>query len=138
MTRVCRHGGRIAMANWTPDGFIGQVFKTVGRHVPPMAGVASPASWGTRSRIAELFGPAAANIVSGTRQFMFRYRSPEHMLEVFRSYYGPILKAFAALDADRQQALAKDLLALMDEFNLGGQAGLVIPSDYLEVVVTLS
>jgi ubiquinone/menaquinone biosynthesis C-methylase UbiE len=137
LVRVCRRGGKIAMANWTPEGFIGQVFKTIGKHVAPPAGVQSPALWGSRPRINELFEGAASHIVTETRQFMFRYRSPEHMLEVFRGYYGPILKAFAALDAaGGQQALAQDLLKLMAQFDRGGDAGLVIPSDYLEIVIT--
>jgi ubiquinone/menaquinone biosynthesis C-methylase UbiE len=136
MLRVCRPGGRIAMANWTPEGFIGQVFKTIGRHVPPPAGVASPALWGSRARIAELFEGAASQVVMETRQFNFRYRSAGHMLEVFRGYYGPILKAFAALDSQGQEALARDFLALMDQFDKGGAGGLVIPSDYLEIVIT--
>ena len=136
MLRVCRPGGRIAMANWTPDGFIGQVFKTVGKHVPPPAGVSSPAMWGTRDRLVALFGAESTDINAETRQFMFRYRSAEHMLEIFRGYYGPILKAFAAVEGEGQAALAEDLLALMRKFNRGGNAGLVIPSDYLEIVIT--
>ncbi len=137
MTRVCRPGGKIAMANWTPDGFIGQVFRTVGKHVPPPAGVASPALWGTRDRMQELFGGAAADIVTQVRQFKFRYRTAEHMLDVFRGYYGPILKAFAALEGqDKQDALAEDLIALMHRFDIGGNAGLVVASDYLEIVIT--
>jgi len=136
MLRVCRPGGRIAMANWTPEGFIGQVFKTIGRHVPPPAGVQSPALWGSSARIQELFGEHATHIVTQTRQFNFRYRSAGHMQDVFRSYYGPILKAFAALDAEGQEALGHDLAKLMDQFDQGGSAGLVIPSDYLEVVIT--
>ncbi len=136
LLRVCRPGGRIAMANWTPDGFIGQVFKTVGKHVPPPAGVTSPALWGTRARMVELFGASAADIACETRQFMFRYRSAEHMLEVFRSYYGPILKAFAALEGAAQHALAEDLVALMHRFDRGEGRGLVVASDYLEIVIT--
>jgi ubiquinone/menaquinone biosynthesis C-methylase UbiE len=136
MLRVCRPGGKIGMSNWTPDGFIGQVFKTIGKHVAPPAGVSSPALWGTHDRIAELFGASASDISAQTRQFMFRYRSAEHMLEVFRGYYGPILKAFAALDTGGQAALAEDLATLMRRFNRAGTASLVIPSDYLEIVVT--
>jgi ubiquinone/menaquinone biosynthesis C-methylase UbiE len=136
LLRVCRPGGKIALANWTPEGFIGQVFKTIGRHVPPPAGVQSPALWGNRARINDLFEGSATHIVTETRQFVFRYRSAEHMLEVFRGYYGPILKAFAALDAQGQQVLAQDFLQLMDQFDRGGRAGLVIPSDYLEIVIT--
>ena len=136
MLRVCRPGGRIAMANWTPAGFIGQVFKTLGKHVPPPPGVSSPALWGTPGQIAELFGEHAAHIATEVRQFHFRYRSSAHMLEVFRSYYGPILKAFAALNPTGQQALTADLLALMQQFNSAERGGLVIPSDYLEIVIT--
>jgi ubiquinone/menaquinone biosynthesis C-methylase UbiE len=136
LMRVCRPGGVIAMANWTPEGFIGQLFRTVGKHVPPPAGVASPALWGTRSRIDELFGSRSAHVATATRQFAFRYRSPEHMLEVFRGYYGPILKAFAALDSDGQHALAADIVALAGRFNRAGVGALVIPSDYLEIVIT--
>lgn len=136
MLRVCRPGGRIAMANWTPGSFIGQVFKTIGKHVPPPAGVSSPALWGTPALVTELFGDSATHIATEVRQFHFRYRSDAHMLEVFRSYYGPVLKAFAALDTAGQQALAAELLALMKQFNVTKGGGLVIPSDYLEIVIT--
>ena len=136
LLRVCRPGGRIAMANWTPEGFIGQLFKVIGKHVPPPAGVGSPALWGMRARIEDLFAADASVIATETRQFMFRYRSAAHMLEVFRGYYGPMLKAFAAVEGGGQQALADDLLALMDRFDRGGGNGLVIPSDYLEIVIT--
>lgn len=136
MLRVCRPGGKIAMANWTPESFIGQVFKTIGKHVPPPAGVTSPALWGSKPRITELFGDSATQIETQTRQFMFRYRSAEHMLEIFRSYYGPILKAFAALDAQGQHQLAQEFIGLMDQFDRGGAEGLVIPGDYLEIVIT--
>ena len=136
LVRVCRHGGRIGLANWTPDGFIGQLFKTIGRYVPPPAGARSPALWGTPARLAELFGPQAAAIWSASRSFVFRYRSPDHWLETFRSYYGPLLKTFAALPPDRQAALQQDVLALIGQFNRSGDATMVVPSDYLEVVVT--
>jgi ubiquinone/menaquinone biosynthesis C-methylase UbiE len=136
LLRVCRPGGRIGMANWTPEGFVGQIFKTIGQHVPPPAGIGSPALWGTRGRIAELFEAQASHIATEPRQFVFRYRSAEHMLEVFRSYYGPVLTAFAALETDGQRALAEELAALMGRFNRAGDGSLVIPSDYLEVVVT--
>lgn len=136
MLRVCRPGGRIGLANWTPDGFIGQVFKTVGRHVPPPAGVASPALWGTRTRLSELFEAQAASIASAQRHFVFRYRSPTHWLDVFRRWYGPVLKAFAALEPAAQGALERDLLALVERYNRSGDATMVVPSEYLEVVVT--
>jgi len=136
MVRVIRSGGRIGLANWTPQGFIGQLFKTIGRHVPPPAGVKPPALWGTRERIAELFGPHAAEIKCMPRGFVFRYRSPEHWLDVFRTWYGPVLKAFAALDAAGQQALESDLLDLIGQFNRSGDDTMVAPSEYLEIVIT--
>ena len=137
MVRVCRRGGKIGLANWTPDGFIGQLFKTIGKHVPPPAGVRSPALWGTRARLAEMFEPHAASIQSGQRHFVFRYRSPEHWLEVFRTYYGPLLKTFAALAPPAQAALEGDLISLIGQFNRSGDRSMVVPSEYLEVVVTL-
>jgi ubiquinone/menaquinone biosynthesis C-methylase UbiE len=136
LVRVCRPGGKIGLANWTPAGFIGQLFKTIGKHLPPPAGVKSPALWGTRERIAELFNAHASTVETRERQFVFRYRSAEHWLEIFRTYYGPVLKAFAALDAAGQAALAADLTALIARFNRSGDATMVVPGDYLEVVVT--
>lgn len=136
MLRVCKPGGKIGMANWTPEGFIGQLFKTIGKHVPPPAGVQSPALWGTRSRLAELFETEARQIHAEPRQFVMRYRSPEHWLDVFKTYYGPVLKAFAALDADKQPALAEDLLALIARFNRADDGSMVAPSEYLQIVIT--
>ena len=135
MLRVCRPGGRIGMANWTPEGFIGQLFKTIGRHVAPPAGVASPALWGTRPRIDELFDAHAASISADSRHFVFRYRSPDHWLDIFRTYYGPVHKAFAALEPNAQSALADDLLALVKRFNRSGDRSMVVPSEYLEIVI---
>jgi SAM-dependent methyltransferase len=134
--RVCKSGGKVGMANWTPEGFIGQLFKTIGKHVPPPAGVESPALWGTRQRIQDLFGAQAARIEVESRHFAFRYRSPAHWLEIFRNYYGPVLKAFAALDAAKQPALADDLIALIAKFNRAKDGSMVAPSEYLEVVIT--
>lgn len=136
LLRVCRRGGRIGLANWTPDGFIGQLFRTIGRHVPPPPGARSPALWGTSTRLAELFGLHATSIASAQRHFVFRYRSAAHWLEVFRTYYGPILKAFAALAPAAQVTLEHDLLSLVERFNRSGDGTMVVPSEYLEVVVT--
>jgi ubiquinone/menaquinone biosynthesis C-methylase UbiE len=136
MVRVCKHGGKIGLANWTPEGFIGQLFKIIGKHLPPPAGVKSPALWGTRARLAELFEPHAASIKSAQRNFVFRYRSPEHWLDVFKSYYGPLLKAFAALDPAGQAALQRDLITLIGRFNRVSDGSMVVPSEYLEIVIT--
>jgi hypothetical protein len=136
MARVCKRGGKIGLANWTPDGFIGQLFKTIGRHAPPPPGVKSPAMWGTRGRLAELFEPHASSIAAVQRHFVFRYRSAEHWLEVFRTYYGPVLKTFAALAPPAQSALEQDLMRLVGEFNRSGDRCMVVPSEYLEVVIT--
>jgi len=135
MLRVCRSGGKIGMANWTPEGFIGQLFKTLGKHLPPPAGVKSPALWGTRARLDEMFGKAG-EIDAQPRMFVFRYRSPEHWLEVFKTFYGPMLKAFAALDAAKQDALRNDLLALVRQFNRATDGTVAVRSEYLEVVIT--
>ncbi|MGZ3309483.1 MAG: class I SAM-dependent methyltransferase, partial [Xanthobacteraceae bacterium] len=117
LARVTKRGGKIGLANWTPEGFIGQLFKTLGKYLPPPAGAKSPALWGTEARIKEMFGASAASIKAERRNFNFRYRSPEHFLEVFKNYYGPTLKAFAALDAANQQGLTNDLLALIGRMN---------------------
>jgi ubiquinone/menaquinone biosynthesis C-methylase UbiE len=136
LLRVCRSGGKIGLANWTPEGFIGQLFKTLGKYLPPPAGAKSPALWGTRARIAEMFGPSAQVINAVPRNFVFRYRSPEHFLEIFRNYYGPTLKAFAALDAANQQGLSGDLLALIGRMNRAEDGTMIVSSEYLEIVIT--
>lgn len=135
LLRVCRPGGKIGLANWTPDGFIGQLFKTIGKYVPPAPGLLSPAMWGTCAHVEKLFG-AEARIAATPRNFVFRYKSPAHMLSVFRGYYGPVLKAFAAIDEGARAGLEQDLLALFDTFNVVRDGSLVAPSAYLEVVIT--
>ena len=136
LMRVCRPGGKIGLANWTPESFIGQLFRVLGRHVPPPAGVKSPSLWGTEARLAELFPSRAASVAAKTRQFVFRYRSPDHWLDVFRTYYGPLHKAFSALPSAQQDALQRDVVELMERTNRSGDQTLVLPSDYLEVVIT--
>jgi ubiquinone/menaquinone biosynthesis C-methylase UbiE len=134
LARVCRKGGRVGLANWTPDGFIGQLFKLIGKHMPPPAGVKSPALWGTEARLEELF---AGHQVKATKQvFNFRYKSADHWLEVFKTYYGPTNRAFAALDAAKQAALHADIAELLGRMNRGGKDTLIVPSEYLEIVVT--
>ena len=135
LLRVCRPGGKIGMANWTPGGFIGQLFRTIGSHLPPPPGVMSPARWGTSEFIREQFESQAAAIELQERHFAFRYRSAEHFLEVFRNFYGPTLKAFAALDEAGKEKLQADILALVGRFNRSGDGTMVVPSEYLEVVV---
>ena len=136
LVRVCKPGGKIGLANWTPDGFIGQLFKAIGKYIPPPAGVKSPALWGTGARITELFGAQASSIHLEQRDFVFRYRSAQHWLDVFKSYYGPLLKTFGALDPETRTALTDDLFELIKRFNRSGDKTMVVPSEYLEVVVT--
>jgi ubiquinone/menaquinone biosynthesis C-methylase UbiE len=134
LIRVCRAGGKIGLANWTPDGFIGRLFKTIGKYVPPAPGARSPALWGSKPHLDTLFG-SKATIAVENNNFVFRYKSPKHWLEIFRTYYGPVLKAFEAIDPQSRKALEADLYALLDEFNIAKDGTLVIPSEYLEVVI---
>ncbi len=136
MVRVCRPGGRIAMANWTPEGFIGQLFKTIGKHLTPPAGAKSPALWGTEAHLHHLFGADAAGIGIERRHFAFRYRSVGHWLDLFRTFYGPVHKAFEALGPEAQDDLAADLSAVAHQFNRATDGTMVAPGEYLEVVVT--
>jgi len=136
MLRVCKSGGKIGLANWTPDGFIGQVFKTIGKYLPPPAGVKSPALWGTHEWIEKTFCADAVLTAAESRNFNFRYRSAQHFLDLFRKYYGPMLKAFEALDASGQENLARDVIDLIGRMNIAKDGKMVLPSEYLEVVIT--
>jgi SAM-dependent methyltransferase len=135
MLRVTRPGGRIAMANWTPSGFIGRLFKVIGAHLPPPAGLQPPPLWGTEARLEALFGAHRAAMATNRRCFNFRYRSAAHFVQVFRDFYGPTHKAFQALPGAQGQALERDMLALIGEFNGAGPGSCVVPGEYLEVVV---
>jgi ubiquinone/menaquinone biosynthesis C-methylase UbiE len=135
LARVCKPGGSIGLANWTPESFIGQLFKTIGRYIPPAPGVKSPALWGTKARLEQLFVATAKEIRTTRREFVFRYRSPAHWIEVFRTYYGPMNKAFGALDGPKQAAFTQDVEALIEKGNRSGDGTLVLPSEYLEVVI---
>ena len=135
LARVCRPGGRIGLANWTPQGFVGQMFKTLGRHVPPPAGAQPPSRWGDETQLRQLFEGALGSIDVSHQQFNFRYRSAAHFIDVFRTWYGPVHKAFAALDNDKASALEQDLTQLLNDHNVGGASSLVVPSEYLEVVI---
>lgn len=136
LARVCRSGGRIGLANWTPEGFIGQLFKTLGRRLPPPAGVQPPALWGVESHLRSLFGDRAASIATSRRIFNFRYRSAAHFIDIFRTWYGPVHKAFLALSEPDQAALEDDLTQLLNRLNRAGTGSLVVPSEYLEIIVT--
>src|SRR5262249_29613442 len=114
IARVCRSGGKIGLACWTPESFIGQLFKTIGKYVPRAGGLVAPAAWGTRARIEKIFGATAKDIQTNKRDFAFRYRSAMHWIEVFRTYYGPMNKTFGALDTDKQAAFTRDLVDLLE------------------------
>jgi ubiquinone/menaquinone biosynthesis C-methylase UbiE len=135
LVRVCRPGGKIGMANWTPESFVGQLFKTIGKYVPPAPGVKSPALWGSKAHLDALFG-SKATVAAAGQHVVFRYKSPKHWIEIFRSYYGPVVKAFAAIDPQAREALEADLHALLDKFNVAKDGTLVVPSEYLEAVIT--
>jgi ubiquinone/menaquinone biosynthesis C-methylase UbiE len=135
LTRVCRSGGRIGLANWTPDSFVGQIFEIIAKYVPSAPGLKSPALWGTEERIDALFARSAKEIWFAKREFAFRYRSPMHWIEVFRTYYGPLTKAFGAIDAEGQAALTRELLALLERRNRSRDRTLVLQSQYLEIVI---
>ena len=134
LLRVVRKGGRIGLASWTPESFIGRLFKTIGKHVAPPAGVQSPALWGSEAHLRTLFGDAV-ELKCAKKHFNFRFRSPAHWVQVFREFYGPTHKAFGALQPEGQQALERDIVALIDEFNRAAPS-MVVPSEYLEVVAT--
>ena len=136
MLRVVRGGGRIAMANWTPEGFVGQLFKIVGKHLPPPAGLKPAALWGTEDYIRQLFGNEASAIHIERKLFNFRYASAAHMLQIFRDFYGPVHKAFAALSPDAARTLEQEMLQALERLNTAGPDSLVVPGEYLEVVVT--
>jgi len=134
LIRVCRPGGKIGLANWTPSGFIGQVFKTIGQHLSPPAGIHSPAAWGTREFLQNCLGPKSSSLQMASRHFVFRYQSPQHWLDLFATYYGPVLKAYEALDKAAGAKLSGDLLSLIRQFNRAEDGTMVVPSEYLEVV----
>jgi ubiquinone/menaquinone biosynthesis C-methylase UbiE len=135
VVRTCRPGGKIGLANWTPESFIGALFKTLGRHIAPPAGVKSPALWGDGAWVQDVFGPHTAQIDSSAKNFVFRYRTPEHFVDFFRTYYGPVHKAFQALDPDGQAALEADILSTITMFNSAADGSMRVPSAYAEIVI---
>ncbi len=137
LQRTCRPGGKIAMANWTPESFIGALFKTLGKHVAPPAGLSSPAQWGTESWIGETFGGAAGEIAFVRKSFNFRYATQKHFVDFFRTYYGPVHKAFLAVGADGADALEADILETIAQFDVSTDATMMVPSEYAEIVITM-
>ncbi len=135
LVRVCRPGGRIGLANWTPTSFIGQLFRLIGRYIPPAPGLVSPSAWGSQSRLEELFSGRVSAISLTPREFVFRYRTPMHFIEVFRTFYGPVNKTYGALEAPRQEMFTEELLTLIAEHNRSGDETLVLPSEYAEIVI---
>ena len=135
LARVCRSGGRIGVVAHTPDGFIGHLFKTIAKHVPPPAGLRSPIQWGTEERLRELFSDSIAEIRTDKRHYIFRSTSPEAFIDYWRSYYGPTLKAFDAVGEAGREALEADLLELIARFNRAGDGTMVVPNEYLEAVI---
>lgn len=135
LLRVCRPGGKIGLANWTPDSFIGQLFKVLGQFLPPPPGVQSPALWGRRDWIDQVFAKHARSIELSEKQFVFRYRSPAHFVDVFRTYYGPVHKAFLALDGAQQTALEDAILNVITQLNTATDGSMRVPARYAEIII---
>lgn len=136
LMRVCKPGGTIGMANWVPDSYIGDLFKTMGRHIPPPAGLESPFRWGTQDGLGELLDGGIGSLQTRRRSFVWRHPSAWHHVDFMRGYYGPMTKAFEALDESGQKALEEDLISLVERYNRSGDETAVWPADYLEVVAT--
>jgi len=135
MFRVLKPGGKIGLSNWTPESFVGQIFTLIGKHIAPPAGLNPPSLWGTEARLRELF-PEAANMQTAKLDANFRYLSPQHWLDIFKTFYGPMNRTFAALDEAGQSALTADLFALIAMLNRATDGTMVLSSEYLEVVIT--
>jgi len=136
LARVVRRGGKIGLASWTPDGFIGQLFALVGRTMPPPAGLKSPSLWGTMDHSRELFGDSVFSMQPQHREFVFRYLSAEHFIDVFRRFYGPTHKLYGALSEEKAAAFTAELTELIRKFNRAEDGTMVVPSKYLELVIT--
>lgn len=135
LLRVCRSGGRIGMANWTPDGFIGDMFKTIGKFNTPPAGLQSPARWGTEAFLFDTFNGSENKIRIHKKDFVFRFASAEHFMDVFMTFYGPMMKAFEAQDEKGKEDLHAALMKLLKDWNTATDGSLFVPSEYLEVIV---
>lgn len=134
LLRALRPGGRIGLANWTPEGWIGELLRTVGRHVAPPAGVRSPSYWGTEDGVRSLLGSGTSSLEMSRQMFVWRFASGQQFLDLFRDFYGPTFKAFEALDESGKQALAEDLLQTVTRYATHENGTLLIPAEYLEVV----
>jgi SAM-dependent methyltransferase len=134
LLRVCRRGGRVGMVNWTPDSYVAELFRAIGRHLPPPPGVRPPVEWGSEERLRELFGPEVA-ISAPRRSFLWRFPSPEHQAEFFATFYGPTNRALAALGSDRAAALKAEMVETVRRFNVSDDDTLVLRMDYLEAVI---
>lgn len=135
LLRVCRPGGKIGLTNWTPDGFWGQTFALQARYVAPPPGLRPAPEWGTEARLRELFGAAVVSIEIGRRSALFRYRSNQHWIDVFRTHFGPIMATLAALDDDQRRAYLTDLDGILTRFDRAQDGTLLVSADYLEVVM---
>jgi SAM-dependent methyltransferase len=136
LLRVCKPGGRIGMTNWVPDGFVGQMFATTVKHAPPPPGVQPPILWGTEDHLRELLGDGINEMRIERRELVFRYRSPDHWLEFFRTYFGPTKMAFERVGPDGEEALASYIVELIGRFNTGGDRAMRVPGEYLQVIAT--
>jgi len=135
LVRVCRPGGRIGMVNWCPDSYVGSLFRTIAKHVPPAPGVEPPGRWGDETYLKELWGDRVT-LAAPRKTFLFRFPSPEHHVDYFAQYYGPTLKAFEAVGDAGRAALRADIVDAVQQFNRADDGTLVLQMDYLEVVAT--
>jgi len=136
LLRVVKPGGRIGMANWTPDGSVGKMFKTISKHAPPPPGIESPLLWGTEERLRELFGDGIADLQAERRISRQPFRSADHYIEFFRTYFGPTQMAYERVGAEGEQALTDDLHAFLEAENTAGERAMVLKAEYLQVVAT--
>jgi ubiquinone/menaquinone biosynthesis C-methylase UbiE len=136
LLRVTRPGGRIGMANWTPEGGVGGMFMTVAKHAPPPPGINPPLLWGTEDRLRELFGDQISDLKVERRISRQTFRSPDHYIEFFRRFFGPVKMAFERVGPDGEQALEDDLRAYLEAHNSAGDRALVLEAEYLRVIAT--
>ncbi len=135
LLRVCKPEGKIGLANWTPSSFIGELFKTIGQFTPPPSGLNSPSLWGTEEFVKEHFSPQSQLIRTEKLEYIFRYQSPQHWIDLFREYYGPVHKAFLSLDEEYSNKLEEAIHRLIKRFNVANDGTMIVPSEYLEVVI---